>query len=245
MFIYLINEDNIMRIAVCDDEEKENINLTRLIYDYADKNRINMDVYTFTSGDELIKEDKFDIYFLDFILPGMNGTEIALALKEKFGDNLTLCYLTSYERAAIQVINSNISPIGFLTKPCSEEELCNIFNKLQKKSFFNSIMLKKEGNAFIYYPQDIIYAEAMRKTTAIHTFNSNEDFRINFTEMENDYLPKSLFAKVHRSYIINLMHVRSYNKKEITMKNGDIIPISRSINFDRIIDSFRFESFSK
>lgn len=234
-----------MRIAVCDDEEKENLNLTKLIYDYADENHIDMDVRAFTSGDDLIREEKFDMYFLDYIMPGMNGTDVALALREKFGDSLTICYLTSYERAAVSVINNNISAIGFLTKPCSDKELREIFLKLQKKSFFNTIMLKKDGTAFIYYPQDILYAEAMRKTTAIHSFSSKEEFRVSFTDIENEYLPKKLFAKVHRSYIINLMHVRTYNKKEITMKNGDIVPISRSVDFEKIIDAYRFENFSR
>lgn len=233
-----------MRIAVCDDEEKENQNLSKLIYDYADTHGIDLDVVAFTSGKELLSESKFDIYFLDYIMPGMSGTDIALALKEKFGDSLTLCYLTSFERAAIQVINNNIQAIGFLTKPCSENDLNAIFEKLQKRSFFNNIMLKKDGTAFIYYPKDIIYAEAMRKTTAIVCFDSREEFRCSFTDIENDYLPKKIFAKVHRSYIVNLMHVKTYNKKEITMKNGDIVPISRSVDFDRIIDAYRFEAFS-
>lgn len=234
-----------MRIAVCDDEEKENLNLTKLIYDYADENHIDMDIRAFTSGNDLLKEDKFDMYFLDYIMPEMNGTDVALALKEKFGDSLTICYLTSYERAAVTVINNNISAIGFLTKPCSDEELREVFLKLQKKSFFNTIMLKKEGTAFIYYPQDILYAEAMRKTTAIHSFNSKEEFRVSFADIENEYLPKKLFSKVHRSYIVNLMYVKTYNKKEITMKNGDIVPISRSVDFEKIIDAYRFENFSK
>ena len=233
-----------MRIAVYNDEEKEILNLTKLIHDYADENHIDMDIRAFTSGDDLLREDKFDMYFLDYIMPRMNGIDVALALKEKFGDSLIICYLTSYERAAVSVINNNISAIGFLIKPCSDKDLREIFFKLQKKSFFNTVMLKKEGTAFIYYPQDILYAEAMRKTTAIHTFSSKEEFRVSFADIENEYLPKKLFAKVHRSYIVNLMHVKTYNKKEITMKNGDIVPISRSVDFEKIIDAYRFESFS-
>lgn len=233
-----------MRIAICDDEEKENKNLSRLIYDYADENRLEFEVYSFTSGQELLKQDKFDFYFLDFIMPQMNGSDVARELKNKFSDCVTICYLTSYERAAVEVINENINPVGFLTKPAKKEELAGIFNKLNKNMFFNNIVLKKDQTAFIFHPQDIIYVEAMRKKVAVHTFDGDEEFRMVFSELEENYLPSKLFVKVHRSFIINLSLVRSYNKKEITMKNGAVIPLRRGFDFEAIIDNYNMQNFS-
>lgn len=234
-----------MKIAICDDEEIENLNLTKLIYDYADENKFDIEVFAFTSGSELLKQNKFDLYFLDFLMPEMNGTELALSLKNRFNDSVTICYLTSYERAAVEVINNNINAVGFLTKPAQKMQLAMIFDKLQKNLFFNNIVFKKDQTAYIFHPQDIIYVEAMRKNIAVHTFEGEEEFRLSFSELAENYLPEKLFAKVHRSFIVNLSLVKNYNKKEIIMTNGDSIPISRTTDFDAIIDDYNMLNFSK
>ena len=49
---------------------------------------------------------------------------------------------------------------------------------------------------------------------------------------EEKLLPESNFFKCHRSYIVNLHHISSYSAKEIIMKSGTIIPISRIIHKD-------------
>lgn len=234
-----------MRIAICDDEPKENQNLTHLIYDYADENKLEVEVYSFTSGTELIKEDKFDLYFLDYIMPEMNGTQVALALKEKFNDSVTISFLTSYEKAAIELINENVNAIGFLTKPAKKEALFKIFEKLEKNLFFNNIVLKKDQTAYIFHPQDIIYVEAMRKKVIVHTFDESIEFRLSFADMEENYLPHKLFIKIHRSFIVNLTYIKTYNKKEVTMRGGEIIPIRRGLNIEAILDKFNIENFTQ
>lgn len=234
-----------MRIAICDDEPKENQNLAHLIYDYADENKLEVEVYSFTSGTELLKEDKFDLYFLDYIMPEMNGTQVALALKEKFNDSVTISFLTSYEKAAIELINENVNAIGFLTKPAKKEALFKIFEKLEKNLFFNNIVLKKDQTAYIFHPQDIIYVEAMRKKVIVHTFDESIEFRLSFADMEENYLPHKLFIKIHRSFIVNLTYIKTYNKKEVTMRSGEIIPIRRGLNIEAILDKFNIENFTQ
>ena len=41
-------------------------------------------------------------------------------------------------------------------------------------------------------------------------------------------LPSDKFVQIHRSYIINIYDIKSYSSKELIMKKGAVIPISRT-----------------
>ena len=60
----------------------------------------------------------------------------------------------------------------------------------------------------------------------------------------HNLLPKTDFIRTHQSHIINQTHINKLTKKggwQITMKNGDLIPISRSErkNFLEALESHR------
>lgn len=219
----------------------ENDNLKLFISNYSNANNLNLTVEDFISAKELLQREKFDFYFLDYLMPEMNGKELAAALKNKFGNGVNICYLTSYESAAVDILNSDIRPLAFIRKPISENELESVFEKLRKKSFFSSLVLKKDGVSYVIALKDIVYAEALLKGTVIHCFDKTYEFRNKFNEIADEYIPKSGFYKVHRSFVINLSHVASFSKKEVVMKNGDIIPISRKIDFQSVMNSFAFD----
>ena len=40
---------------------------------------------------------------------------------------------------------------------------------------------------------------------------------------------KSNFCEIHKSFVVNMRYIVKYEKNNITMKNGDILPISRSM----------------
>jgi DNA-binding LytR/AlgR family response regulator len=37
--------------------------------------------------------------------------------------------------------------------------------------------------------------------------------------------PQFAFIRVHRSYLINGMHIRKYSAKQLTLSNGEVIPV--------------------
>lgn len=231
-----------MKIALCDDVLSENENLKSYIESFADTNNLDLCAESFTSGEELLKREKFDLYFLDYVMPGMNGLELALELEKRFGNNLNICYLTSYENAAVDIINSDIKPLGFIRKPISVPDIDKIFEKLNKKSFFSNIVLKKDGVSYVIPVKDIVYAEALSKGTVIRCFDKTYEFRYKFNEFVEEYFPKKGFFKIHRSFVINLSHVSTFSRKEVIMKNGDSVPVSRKVDIESAFFGSVFES---
>lgn len=71
----------------------------------------------------------------------------------------------------------------------------------------------------------ILYLRAKDKYLRIVTIKGAYMFRSSMRDM-NNYLPKDLFCRIHRSYIVSLKHISwvTYNKVNIKGKN---LPIGR------------------
>lgn len=228
-----------MRIALLDDEICENENLLKLITDYSMQRDYDINCKYFTKGSDLLKEDKYDLYFLDYMMDDMNGIEVAKALNVKFNNAVTICYLTSYEKAAAEVINQRIYAEGFLMKPVNKDELYEKLDGFYKISYFKRLELKKGGLYKTVYPQDIIYVEAFGKKSKVFFFDGVEEYNYLISELEAEFLPKELFCRIHRSFIINMLYVDSYDSKKIKLKNGAEIPIKIK-DFRQIYRDFSF-----
>ncbi|MCR5040797.1 MAG: LytTR family DNA-binding domain-containing protein [Clostridia bacterium] len=228
-----------MRIALLDDEKKENENLCALIESYAVQRNYDIVCEKFTSGRELLKRDRFDLYFLDYVMDEMNGVDVGRALYEKFSGAVTVCYLTGMEAAASEVINAEISAVGFLTKPVNTELLYQKLDRFYRAAFGGRLQLKKGHAVETVYAQEIIYAEAADKQTRVRFRLGEETYRHSFSEMERLLSAYPSFFRIHRSYIVNMLHVKAYDVKSVMMVNGDVLPL-KSKDFAKVYRDFIF-----
>ncbi len=74
---------------------------------------------------------------------------------------------------------------------------------------------------------DICYAESENVHVAVHTVNGVYRSRITLAKFALQL--DETFIKVHRSYIVGLKYVKKITRTDITMLNGDIVPISRGM----------------
>lgn len=228
-----------MRIAICDDEQIEVEHLHNLIENYALKKDYQIRIECFTSGKELIGRDRFDLYFLDFLMDEMDGIQVAKALNEKFGGAVTLCYLTNYENAAPKIINGQIYADGFLKKPVDPDLLYEKIDKFYKTSFWGRLELRQGRSFRTVYARDIFYLEAKGKTTVAYFADSQETFTHLISEVEKLLSSGRLFCRIHRSYIINMMYVASYDTKSVTLLNGVTLPLKNQ-NFQQTYREYMF-----
>lgn len=230
-----------MRIALCDDEREENENLSRLIRDYAAVHDYDISTDSFTSGEALLRAEKYDLYFLDFMMDKMDGIELAHALKKKFNNAVTICFLTGYDNIAERIINEGVYADGFLRKPVEPQKLYAKLDKFYKMSFFYRLQLKRNGGYDTVYTQDILFVQAADKRSQIYFYDRCEEYSILLSELEKEYLPPELFIRVHRSFVVNMMHISGYDKKYIYMKSGDKVEISRFKQFQEAYRKFHFK----
>ena len=227
-----------MRIALCDDEPRETEQLSRLIETYASQRDYDISCDRFSDGNELLKQDRYDLYFLDFRMDAMDGIAVADALKKKFGNAVTICYLTNYDAAAAQIINHGVHADGFLKKPADPEALAQKLDRFYHTSFFDRFELKKGKSFRTLYAQDIIYVEASDKQVVVHTWDGAETYNYLMSEIES-LLPPTLFFRIQRSFIVNFQYVYAYDAKSVTMRNGDTLSL-KAKDFQKAYREFMF-----
>ena len=92
-----------MKIAVCDDEKQFIDEVCLLLESWAKKQDIQLSLFRFTNGDDLIdahRSECMDLILLDIIMPLLNGMETA---KELRGNDaaVPIIFLTSAREFAV------------------------------------------------------------------------------------------------------------------------------------------------
>ena len=100
-------------------------------------------------------------------------------------------------------------------------------------------MIKTGSGVEIFYPRDIVYVEAMKKNTVIHTFDSDREYTGLLSGFAEKYLVPELFFRVHRSYIVGqgigiILILGAIVLLEVNL------PLKKKKDFEKAYDDFNY-----
>ncbi len=218
-----------MRIAVVDDESVFREQIARAILSLYGKE--NASCFHFAEGSELIRGIRGgfepDAVFLDIEMQGMDGMETARTLRE-MGLDIPVIFLTSHTEMAMD--GYEVNAFRFLGKPLDPEKLRETLRELEKRiRVEEKLLLKVEGEEVVYPVSKLLYAEAANNSVRFVFDGNVTEIRMKFSEaMKLIDGVSGDFFRCHRSYHINLGRVKKLGTTEVSMDNGDSIPVSRS-----------------
>ena len=228
--------------VIVDDEQDAIELLTRRI-SYLYKNITITGSYTaWDKALTALKIEPCDLLFMDISMPGKDGMQL---LKLLPGIKSEIIFVTAHDNFALEAFSFSAS--GYILKPIDDEELSLAVDKAltridnRKRANNNSAtgahLVEKIGipnNQGIDYIdiQDIMYLESTNKCTKIVTTKGEFVSSHNLGKFQN-LVDTHSFFQVHRSYIINLMHILRYESSLIViMANKNEIPVSRNVKSD-------------
>jgi len=183
----------------------------------------------FTNAVEAIsflEKESIDLIFLDVEMPEVTGLELIDSL-----ENPPLVILVSAKKEyAVEAFEKHV--VDYLVKPVSLPRFLasvsfakKIFDsRIVKKEAAETLFVKSDGRWNKLHIPEVKYLQAMGDYVRI--FSNEESFMVNKTMkslLKN--LPKDSFAKVHRSYIVNIHHIDNIEDNSIVI-GRDVIPIS-------------------
>lgn len=172
---------------------------------------------------QLIETNKPDLVITDISL-GVNrsGIDLGQLLHDQF--QIPFIYITSHSGADYISKVKNTFPSAYLVKPFKKEDLLVALelalHKITAQADKAQAQLTiKDGHSIIKIPMhEIICLESDRNYTLIHTINQRKKVvRIALTELLTD-LPSDIFLRVHRSFIVNINCVTSFNSTQVYLK---------------------------
>lgn len=101
------------------------------------------------------------------------------------------------------------------------------------------IVLRWRNKRKVVKPCDIYYIEGYNRHLSIYTANGKTEI----VGKMNDFcqnLPEGHFVRIHQGFTVNMNFIDTINDYDISMKNGDTLPISvrKRTAFLRKYDSF-------
>lgn len=217
-----------LTIAICDDNENQIRELRRLLDEWSiDKPfAISIDEYISAEGFLFNYPDHpCDLLLLDIEMKQLSGMELAKKLRSD-GDILPIVFITGYSEYIGE--GYEVEALHYLLKPVDKQKLFAVLDRyIKRRAPENEITVKCADKTIHISPDVIVYCEAVGKNTHIHTREQTlicESGIGNFSKILS-----SDFIACHRSYIVNLRYVKCIGKTEITLDNGENIPLSRRL----------------
>ncbi len=214
-----------MRIAVCDDDKQEILDITGAIAQW-DPTRVPE---CFTTGEELIKAavmtPHFSIVFLDIYFPKDNGMDIARQLMQISPDTEIVFVTTSSEFA---VDAFSIHALHYLIKPVTVENVREAFYRLTQRCDISEPALSISVGRSIrrIYLKNICVVQSINHATEIYLAHG-ESVKVWISLEEISAGLDERFLKIQRGIIVNMSYIEQMGSDSCILRDGTKLLLSR------------------
>lgn len=218
-----------IKIAICDDSEIMRAEIRNRILEFSVKNDLDYTLKEYDAGEKLIGSgERFDLIFMDYEFEnnGDNGLETSKKIR-KYDKNSTIVFITSYPSIVFDTFE--VGTFRFLTKPIDDKKFSEVLSAFLKTMESDGILkIRLDGENYFFKESTISYVESMGKNCIIHFTDGRSDMECHETlGAVEARLSSGNFYRCYKSFLINLAHVDSYNREEVTMSTGEKLLISR------------------
>lgn len=219
-----------IKVAFCDDDlsvaNEIRVMLDR--YRAGQNQKISCDV--FHSSLELLSQIEkgvcWDILFLDILMPGENGIDIAKEIRQ-YDNAVKIIFLTSSPEYAVE--SYTVGAYFYQIKPMQEESFFRLMDSAVsecEKMQQSSVVLQCKNGIVRIDLGKLVYCEAFGRNLLFYMENGTVlESMGNLDSLSKKLLQYENFMRPHRSFLINMEFVQKISYKAIEMDNLAEIPI--------------------
>lgn len=185
---------------------------------------------------EWLRANDVHLMFLDIHLPKLKG----MAFLKTLANRPAVIVTTAYHQYAIEGFDLNVT--DYLLKPIEFERFLIAVNKIKATDQYPNAA-PAEARQYLFLTaqkkrvkilfSEILYVESQREYIKVVTAKKEFISRMSTHEIEG-LLPRRIFRRVHRSFIISLDKLESYSAESVEV-NGISIPVGRG--YKEVIDN--------
>lgn len=245
-----------IRTIIVDDEPSARTRIQRLL-----TNDPEIEVITEcrngTEAVDAVMKHRPDLLFLDVQMPHVNGFQVMEQLHQQNGRERVpfVVFVTAHDRYALKAFDVNA--VDYLLKPYDDDRFYSSLEKAKRfiemrhsskltgklmdlmrehlqanSEYIENITIKEKGREHKIETANIIYMRAEGNYLCLQLKDRHFLYRITMNAMETELDP-ARFLRIHRSYIVNVAHVRNArysgnNEFIFTMANNERIVSGRS-----------------
>lgn len=195
-----------------------------------------------------LKDNRVDLLFLDIQMPHLLGTSFLRTLKNP----PNVIFTTAYRKYAVE--GFELDAVDYLLKPISFERFLKGVNKILQlnllgkgETAMTTEIHQESMPPFLYFRanrkmvkilfNDILYIEGLNDYIKIITINKTIITKHLLASLE-EMLPSNAFIRIHKSFIIAINKIESFNADSVEIDKKDI-PVGRlfKFNLNKILSS--------
>ena len=186
-----------------------------------------------------------ELVFLDIQMPNKNGFDLIKSLKPI---NFEVIFTTAHSEFGIDAVKS--SALDYLLKPIGYIDLLEAVKKYEAKqhkasqqdrlmllienidfgsSEYHKIAFQTETGFEFVKVNSILYCEAESNYTKVVFLDGKKITLTKTLKLVEEILPKDIFKRIHRGYLVNINYVNRFNKTNdyfVELTNGESLPVS-------------------
>lgn len=244
-----------LRTLIIDDEQHIRESLTYLLGNVCPQVKLVGEADGVATGIRAIREKLPELVLLDIKMNDGTGFDL---LNHFDSIDFKVIFVTAYEKYAVEAFG--FSAVDYILKPVNPEKLSEAVNRAQQivQQSFNlqlntlkenmaredrhtrKIILRNQENIYLLNIGDIIHCESDGCYTQFDTLDEERIIVSTQLKEYDELLAESGFFRAHRSHLVNLNHIKRFEKQEggyLIMTNNIKVPVS-SAKRERLLELF-------
>lgn len=197
-------------------------------------------------GIEMLAREPIDVVILDIMMPRVDGWMALMEIRNNPATaDVPVIMLSAKTEDLAKILAFKQGVQQYVTKPFNILELSARVESLARgwrrtmgeasrvgEADFRKLAVRKGGRTVLLSIDDIVFLSARNKSTYAHTYENQYLVDSTLGELE-DKLGKDSFARVHRSYMINLNKIKEILRAEsayvvvVSDRDETHVPVAR------------------
>lgn len=220
-----------MQIAICDDERYYREKIKELVQQYLERYGLSYMVSLFSSGDEFLEQSenavKYDIVFMDINMSETDGIRTAERMRS-FHSDTYLVFVTSFINYVLE--GYKVDAVRYLMKDTLDTAVEECMDAILQKMRISQVSFCFTEGERTLYTDNLLYVESRKHKVIFYYLESKMHTYEMYEKL--DQIEKILesygFLRIHKSYLVNMKHLKTISNYRASLDTGEELPVPRS-----------------
>lgn len=231
-----------VNIGVLDDEQNAVDIIATSVKKIFSNNGVEARISCFSNAKALwlkLKEEYFNLLFLDIKMPGIDGVEFGKKISE-LETPPDIVFVSSNTNRVFD--SFAVNPFGFVRKDNFIKDLSGVIERYVKRKILSDggaaqIEIKNNGELISINLAVVKYIECMRRSQTFYMDGlKNCTVNSRMYAIEEQVLSYG-FIRIHKGYLVNCRYIKRFNANTVVLTTGEELPVGRS-KHDEAMDKY-------
>ncbi|MCI8966407.1 MAG: response regulator transcription factor [Lachnospiraceae bacterium] len=229
-----------IQTAVCDDEPFYREKISSLVKQYFEKHDLDHAIHLYPSGEAFLARHentvKYDVVFMDISMKALDGIQTAARIRAYHSDT-QLVFVTAFIDYALEGYKFNA--VRYIMKDTLDSAIPECMDAILQKMRLAQVTFPFMDGEATLYTDNILYIESRKHKSFFYYMQSDaanptasRSGAATYQIYEKlDSIEQKLsdhgFLRIHKSYLVNMKHIRRLGNYTAFLDTGAELPIPR------------------